>query len=232
MPELETLAVAAAGSAGPRRGASATASTANSFAASLVDFSSPDATLDGRYCLRSIGHGAICGVPSGPAAQAMRTAVLTVPSIEWLADAMLPGINEAAAAADAAGLRSLPVAPLVADEADTSAAPTVIATPSSGSPTAADPAGPTPATAAAVAAAGGSVAAAAPAASKAQPLTTRFMTALGSFLGRGSTVDPAAQRAALRNAVHAVGFRPADAAAAYGLAPAFQVRIFGPSTRV
>ena len=120
VPELDTLASAAAAMSPSRahRAPSLTSSTISSFAASLADFSSPDGTIDGRYALRSVGHGPVCSAPSGPMSQILRSAALAVPSIEWLADAMLPKLVAATAAAEAAGLGLLPLAPLVSDEAD------------------------------------------------------------------------------------------------------------------
>lgn len=130
VPELDTLASAAAAMSPARahRAPSFTSRTIDSFAASLADFSSPDATIDGRYALRSVGHGPVCSAPSGPMSQILRTAALAVPSIEWLADAMLPKLVAATAAAEASGLGLLPLAPLVSDEADDTQAAHVVTT--------------------------------------------------------------------------------------------------------
>lgn len=219
MPELETLAATAGSPVGSRRGSSNTTRTVNTFAASLADFNTPDATLDGRYELRSIGHGHLCDQPSGPAAQALRTAVLAVPSIEWLAEAMLPGLAHAAAAADAAGLRSLPTAPLVCDDGAAS----------SGNSQRSLRRPPSMLSASVGSASGEGSPALKPTVTqrtaREAPLTSRFITALGSFLG-GSGMKQVDASTALASCERAVSISPADIATAYGLPPVLQVRIF------
>jgi hypothetical protein len=186
-----------------------------------------------QYDLLSLGYGPSCTLPSATTAQLLRSAVLAVPSVEWLADVLTPGMGEAVAAADAAGLRSLPLAPLVgSDELVVVAAGTGPLATSRDAP----PASPhltdsgriqhgASSRASAAAAAPAKRADDAAAVHTASSFTARFASAIGGLVGGGGAKlqSPAEVRAALAKAERCVSVHAQDLSAAYGLLPVFQV---------
>lgn len=66
-----------------------------------------------EYHCRSVGSGPYWAAPALHTAPMLPHASLMVPSVDWLARALLPGLTAAGAASDKAGTARLPVAPLV-----------------------------------------------------------------------------------------------------------------------
>jgi trimeric autotransporter adhesin len=135
VPELLALAAAASGGGGgggggkgARAGGGGSSGSASGgvwgsggsggSAASSAFLLAPEspAGLDAAYELRALGHGPLCARPSASAAQLLRSAVLVVPSVEWLADTLLPAVQDAVATAEAAGLKAFPLANLVGSD--------------------------------------------------------------------------------------------------------------------